>query len=648
MRFATRLMLLFAGLSIVSSAIIVSFVYSSLTRTLGDQIQGELQNQALHTMNKIDRFFYEGMADIQMLATDPVITSRSSTPEEITQRLQAFKKSHGYHASLSLFGLDRVRIADTTGRGIGMQIPFRDSWREIAQGKETVLDIRESLTLNIEAFFFMQVVKDRNGSPFAVIISRVPIVNLYEIVEEIPNKGNTSIDLVDKNGLIIYSNHYKNRVLKETLPDWRLVSQYLSAGKNVGSAIETHHYEKDGTFDKILVFARQHGYLDFKGNGWTLIVEIPVKEAFAPAAQMRNRLALFLSASGLGILLGIFLIARTITSPIRQLSHAAAEIGRYNLDATVDTRSRDEIGQLADSFNRMAADLRDYRDLQLGYSAELEKTVAERTSDLQVAKDAALAASSAKTAFIANMSHEIRTPLTAIIGFSEVLCDELYGTLNEQQHKHVEQIITAGKRLQNIMIDILDISQVEFGEPELNLSRFPVKDIIISRIEIFRLEAESRAISLESSLEPAADIEIEGDPEKLKNVLSQLIGNAVKFTPNGGSVHVSARKVSGPELKISSPGPETRNPEPEYFIEITVTDTGIGIKTEDMPRLFRSFSQLDEPFTKRFQGIGLGLVLARKLVEMHGGSIRVESQPGQGSRFIFTLPIKERNQRIGA
>lgn len=654
MKFSSKLILSFAGLFVVSSVIIISFVYTSITRTLGEQIRANLENQAYHTMNKIDRFFYEGKADIKTLATDPVIGSRNATPEQITQRLRSFQKSHGYYASLSLFDLERVRIADTAGLGIGMQLPFRDCWKDIAQGKEIVMDIRESLTLKKFAFIFMQVVKDRNGALFAVVVSRLPIDSLYEIVREISGTDRTHVDLVDKSGLIIYSNHYKSEILKETLPDWHVITKQLSLDRKIGSSIERHPREGGNKEAGILVYAREQGYHDFKGNGWTLIIDIPAQVAFAPAVELRNRLFWFLSANGILILLCILFFCRTISSPIRQLSRAAAEIGNGNLDVGVAIRSHDEVGQLADSFNRMAADLKEYRDRLLGYSADLEETVAERTAELlalnerlRTAKDAAEAASRAKTDFIANMSHEIRTPLTAIIGFSDVLADCLFGPLNERQRSYVENIKRSGIRLQDLLITVLDLAEVEFHSGTLELATFPLKDVIIPPLDIFRHEAAARNIRLELVMGSEKNLMMEGDAVKLKKVLFQLLSNAMKFTSDGGSVRVAVRRVRGSWFEVrgskENAAHSTQHAACEAdFIEISVEDTGIGIQRENIARLFEEFKQLESPYTKRFAGTGLGLALARKLVNMHGGEIVVESEPGKGSRFAFTLPVRQK------
>jgi len=258
---------------------------------------------------------------------------------------------------------------------------------------------------------------------------------------------------------------------------------------------------------------------------------------------------------------------------------------------------------------------------------ESESHLLTALEEAREARYAAEEASRAKTEFIANMSHEIRTPLNAIIGFSDVLSDELFGPLNEKQRTYLNEIKNSGWRLRNMLINILDMAQGEFGDGSLDLSGFPVRDIITPSLNVFRQEAENRGITLTFEVEAEADVMIKADATKLKKAVYQLVSNAIKFTPDNGSVTVNA-------------GLLTAGRSDEHLLEISISDSGIGIDPADQPMLFSAFTQLESPYTKTYAGIGLGLVLAKSLVELHGGTLRVESEPGKGSRFSFTIPLQ--------
>jgi len=223
-----------------------------------------------------------------------------------------------------------------------------------------------------------------------------------------------------------------------------------------------------------------------------------------------------------------------------------------------------------------------------------------------------------KSEFLANMSHELRTPLNAIIGFSEVLLERLFGDVNEKQVDYLKDIHSSGRHLLNLINDILDLSKVEAGRMELEPSTFDLPSAIANAMALIRERAQRHGIALGMDVDPDLG-DIVADERKLKQILLNLLSNAVKFTPDGGRIDVRARQD-------------------DSFVRISVADTGVGIAREDQEAVFEEFRQVGSNYTTKQEGTGLGLALTRRFVELHGGTIGVESEPGQGSTFTFTLP----------
>ena len=327
---------------------------------------------------------------------------------------------------------------------------------------------------------------------------------------------------------------------------------------------------------------------------------------------------------------------------------AEAAINRVLSEGKVtnyELTARDRDGNLTVvSYNATTFHDRDRR-LQGVFAAARDMTEVKRFEQALKQKNAELEdASRMKSEFLANMSHELRTPLNAIIGFSEVLKDGLIGEMSPQQRGFIGDIFNSGKHLLSLINDILDLSKVEAGKMTLDLESVQVTSLFVNCLSIVREKAASRKIRL--TLDTAEELgTIQADARKVKQIVYNLLSNAVKFSAEGGSVSLRARRVAREEVgRVSSSwaariGPLAENEFAE-FLEIGVTDTGIGISGDGLRRLFQPFNQVDSGLSRKFEGTGLGLAMVKLLVELHGGSVAVESAVGQGSSFTVWLPLR--------
>jgi signal transduction histidine kinase len=295
----------------------------------------------------------------------------------------------------------------------------------------------------------------------------------------------------------------------------------------------------------------------------------------------------------LALFLG-FVLSWSLIGPLQRIGTRLAAIASGDFSGHVAVPNRDELGDLGRNVNQMNDELsRLYRELE--------------------------SVSSHKSEFLANMSHELRTPLNAIIGFSQVLRERMFGDINEKQEEYLDDILSSGNHLLSLINDVLDLSKVEAGQVELEVRTFSLREALERGIVMVREGATQNRVRLGLELDPAAEV-VEGDERRIRQVVFNLLSNAVKFTPPGGRIDLKSARFDG-EVRVS------------------VADTGPGIASEDQERIFEEFQQTEAGAGQR-EGTGLGLTLSKRLVELHGGRIWVESETGKGSTFVFTLPAR--------
>ena len=329
------------------------------------------------------------------------------------------------------------------------------------------------------------------------------------------------------------------------------------------------------------------------------------------AAENRRALVLTGGFVGSSILLALllgFVISWSFILPVREAHGFLKKVAEGNFDTTIVVPNRDEFGDLADRMNQMS------RELRRLY--EHERAAAK---ELQALNERLERATKAKSEFLANMSHELRTPMNAILGFVEMILDEIYGDIPAHLKEPLTDIQTNGKHLLRLINDVLDLSKIEAGRMELSLAEYSVQDIV----ETVRASLQSLAAEKGLGFVASAQDDIPlafGDGKRITQCLTNLAGNSLKFTRQG--------RV---EISVGLEGQR---------LIYRVKDTGIGIPKDELENVFGEFRQVDATITREFGGTGLGLSITKKFVEMHGGRIWVESELGKGSTFFFSIPLR--------
>jgi signal transduction histidine kinase len=340
---------------------------------------------------------------------------------------------------------------------------------------------------------------------------------------------------------------------------------------------------------------------------------------FYDVARLTDRVTvlIFLTSGVLGGLLA-FSVSRHFTRCIGGLKTGADALGAGNLDHRILLSSRDELGDLADTFNGMAARLREAHDELTHANVELERRHLEQQALMEAAESASLA----KTQFLANMSHELRTPMNAIIGYSEMLTEEAEDLGVGKLIPDLNKISGAGKHLLSLVTDLLDLSKVEVGKMEINLEWFDIREMLNDVTATMLPVARKNGNDLVSDIDPALG-RMQADPTKVRQALFNLLGNACKFTRNG---HVELRATR----EVLATGP---------WVRFRVIDSGIGMTPDQARKVFEPFTQADASTSRKYGGTGLGLTISRRFCELMGGSVHVESELGKGTTFTIRLPL---------
>ncbi len=595
MSFRKRLAFFLIATLIGVQALTALFTYDIIRSNLVEQGKRQLKETASVFMRQLNVLSERVSDDVEVLSLDYAL--RKAVAEQDRGTMLSALRNHGNRIGatrMMLVGLDGNITTDTTKEdAVGAAFPFSDLI-ETASAKNQ----GTSLAVLDGGIYWIVVVPVRAPDPIAFIAACVPINDA--LLQKLAGLSSfpQSVALATPNA------DGKWTVASRTAgysPTVRITSLALLTSPD--SIIAT-----DQQNDHLAMMARLT--TTATSRPVVAILDYPLEEALSTYRAVITPMLLVLAAALCVALAGAMLIASGVSRPLEMLAVAAQRIAKGDYTPLPSPRRRDEIGELSAALNNMTQSI-----------AERETALKGAVSSLELARNEAVKASEAKSQFLSNMSHELRTPLNAIIGFSEMIQRQLLGPIGVQRYiEYASHVYDSGVHLLVQVKEMLDLSEAESGKLVISRRHLKPGGLLSASLEELRPVAAKAAVELKVAGDVASWPAIDGDAEKLQQSLTNIIHNAIKFTPAHGIVTIAGDTAGD-------------------FLRITVTDTGIGICSEDLPLVVRPFHRRKPAFDAAYQGVGLGLPFAKTMFELHGGSLAIHSTQGIGTTVTIELPL---------